>query len=508
MTFSSLIFVLLFLPAFLIIYFLVPGQARKNAVLLLFSLFFYSFGGIGALFLLVTETFLAWCTGLYLDKLEDGNPERKQLLILNTALFLFVLAIFKYLGFFTRIINRAADLRLPMLNIVLPLGISFFTFKLISYVADVYMHRCRAERNFWLLLIYTCQFQHVLQGPIVRYADTKSELRLRTVRISDLSQGTLRFCFGLAKKTILADQCGKLADTLFPAAGGISDITTCGIWLGSVLFTLQIYLDFSAYSDMAIGLGQMIGFHFKENFDYPYIASTIRDFWRRWHISLSMFFRDYVYIPLGGNRAGFFRQILNLLAVWLLTGLWHGSNWNYILWGLYYFVLIVFENIVSRLMPKADRMPADKAQADNTQADTQANNTQAGRAVLTYAKKTVLHIYTLLLVNFGWLLFRFEDFGELKAAAAGFFGHSAAGFYTPTLRLTVTNNIILIAIAVIASTPLYTFLYRKAEVILQEKRISKAFLYGFQILLAVVLLILALCAMAGNTYSPFLYNEF
>lgn len=501
MTFSSLIFVLLFFPVFLTIYFLVPGQSRKNAVLLLFSLVFYAFGGIGALFLLITETFLAWCTGLFLDRLDENDPERKRLLVLNTGLFLFVLAIFKYLGFFTRIVNRIAGLRLPILNIVLPLGISFFTFKLISYVADVYLRRCRAERNFWLLLIYTCQFHHVLQGPIVRYADTKSELRVRQFRLADLSQGTLRFCFGLAKKAILADQCGRLADTLYPAAGGIGDISTCGIWLGSLLFSLQIYLDFSAYSDMALGLGQMIGFHFKENFNYPYIASSIRDFWRRWHISLSMFFRDYVYIPMGGNRVGFLRQILNLLTVWLLTGLWHGSNWNYILWGLYYFILIVIENIIARLIH-----PVQEVQADS-QPESQSAS-QPGNRALQILKRVLLHIYTLLAVNFGWLLFRFEDFSELKLAAAGYFGHSPAGFYSRTLSLTVTNNIILILVAVLVCTPLYPVLYRKAEVVLQEKRVSKAVLYSAQLLLAAVLLVLAICAMAGNTYSPFLYNEF
>ena len=342
MSLSSLFFVICFIPVVAIIYFLTPTLKYKNRVLLLFSLLFYSFGGVGYLLLLIIMTAIGWFSGV---KIESSDKKTgKKWLIVSVISFVAVLGFFKYTNFFAGTFSYLSGIEWKPLSIALPLGISFYTFKLISYVADVYLGKCIAEKDYSILLLYTSIFPQVLQGPIERYKDIRAEISERNVRAYDISEGIYRFCIGLSKKSILADHIGELAATLSPLNDSVSGLTTFAVWAGSLCYAMQLYLDFSAYTDMAIGVGRIFGFRFSENFNYPYAATSVKDFWRRWHITLSSFFKDYVYIPLGGNRAGLLRTSFNLLVVWILTGLWHGASWNFVLWGLFYLPFIVIEN--------------------------------------------------------------------------------------------------------------------------------------------------------------------
>ena len=479
MQFSSLLFVTGFLPVFLILYSLMPGQKGKNGVLLVFSLLFYAFGGIAYLLLLVVLTAISFFTGKRLEVLSRRR-RGKGLMALHTVLLLAVLAFFKYSGFLIGSLPGVHLAEEGLFSLALPLGISFYTFKLIAYTADVKNGRCPAEKSFGKLLLYTVTFHHVVQGPIVRYTDVGPQISKRPFSWALLYQGTGRFVTGLAKKVILADHCGELADLFLPLAGDLSSLPAAGLWVGSICFTLQMYLDFSAYSDMAIGLGQMTGFSYRENFNYPYTAVSVRDFWRRWHISLSSFFRDYVYIPLGGNRKGGLRRTLNLLAVWFLTGLWHGASWNFVLWGLYYFVFVCLENLFShgkkKEIPRLLRLPG--------------------------------HLYTILVFHIGWVLFRFEDFDQLKAALMGLSGASGQAFMSKALSLQLQNQVFFLIAAVLACTPIVPFLKKKWEEGGLRRGISPGILYGAETLVLLVLLVLSIFVMAGSTYRPFLYNQF
>ena len=472
-----------------------------SCFLLLFSLLFYAFGGAAWLLLLLLESAVAYGAGLLLAK----GTHKRLLLTLAVIFFLAVLGFFKYADFGISILNTLFAPQgtegLPLLRMALPLGISFTTFKLISYVADVRAGRVRAEKSFRQFLLYACCFHHVLQGPIVRYADVRSELYIRSLDLASFSNGSFRFCLGLAKKTLLADHLGEIVSVFLPVSESIRNVSAAGLWLGSICFTMQIYLDFSAYSDMALGLGEMIGFHYKENFNYPYAAVSVRDFWRRWHISLSSFFRDYVYIPMGGSRQGLARTIVNLLAVWLLTGLWHGANWNFILWGLYYFVFLTIENLL-RALRSGKGYEIDP---DLTEDELAAS---AGRTLRDRLASIPARVYTLLVVNTGWILFRFEDLHALAAALKGLFGFGGVPLYSATVGLTVMNNLFLLLIALAASSPFFLLASRSLQIGLQEYKISKRAMYAVQTISTLLLFALALFSMAGNTYTPFLYNNF
>ena len=343
MVFSSLLFVFLFLALNLVSQAALRGARQKNIAMLLFSLVFFSWAGPRYVVLLLLDTALCWFFAICIER----EPQRKKLhLSLCVALVLLVLGIFKYTGFLMGNLQSLFGWPEVIPQIVLPIGISFYTFQLISYVVDVYRGEVRAQKKYWILLLYASLFHQCIAGPIVRYRDVAQDLAKRQVHAEEVSRGISRFTVGLAKKAVLANSVAVLADRWLPmTTEGLAKIPTAGLWLGGLCYMLQIYLDFSAYSDMAIGMGLMCGFHYKENFNYPYIASSVTDFWRRWHISLSTFFRDYVYIPLGGNRRGKGRQLLNLFIVWGLTGLWHGASWNYVLWGLYFFLFLA--NILS-----------------------------------------------------------------------------------------------------------------------------------------------------------------
>jgi alginate O-acetyltransferase complex protein AlgI len=476
MSFSSLFFICFFLPVFCLFYFRQKDIERKNQVLLIFSLIFYTFGGLRYLLLLFAMTAAGWYGALRIRDAADARQRRFRL-ILSVAVLLGALGFFKYTGFFLGTLDFLFRQDWPVLQIALPLGISFYTFKLISYLADVYRNDTEAQQSYWLLLLYTGLFHHCTAGPIVRYGEIRQELTGRRISADLLIAGIFRFCTGLAKKTILADHCGALAETLLPVSGNLSAVPASGVWLGSLFYMLQIYLDFSAYSDMAIGLGWMIGFHYKENFNYPYLAASVRDFWRRWHISLSTFFRDYVYIPLGGSRTDGRRLVRNLLVVWALTGLWHGASWNYILWGLYYFLFIVLEN--RRRRKQARPLPAIPA-----------------------------HLVTLVIVFVGWIFFRFEDLASLGTVLRGLLGLNGNGAFSPAAALVLKNNLFFLAAALIAVTPAAAVLCRSLAARLEKDGITPALLSVARIATALLLLFLSILALAGSSYTPFLYHQF
>lgn len=616
MSFSSLIFIALFLPVFMIASVLVRGNQRKNLVLLLFSLIFYAFAGLTKLALLLMVTMLAWFSGQRIgralqfaasenpdyqegdDDFQSPDAERIRVegqrrarawLLLALVLLIAVLLFYKLAGPICRSLflanagdldagggattGTAAAILAYVRNIGLPLGISFYIFKLISYVADVYMRKTEPG-DFFHVLLYTVTFHQVAQGPITRYAEMAEEMDHRSADAEDLAEGLWRFTVGLAKKTVLADHLGALAETFLPLAGN-TGFSVGGAYLGALCYMLQLYLDFSAYSDMALGLGRMIGFHYPENFNYPYIAVSVRDFWRRWHISLSRFFRDYVYIPLGGNRVSTGRLLLNLLAVWALTGFWHGSSWNFILWGLYYFVFIAIENFVKKFQKAktADVSGSTAAVADpNSAADTKRNAQAPRRSPLTPLTRALGHIYTLIVVFFGWVLFRFSDFQVLREVLRTMFFLSGRVTVDAAELLTLRSNLFFLIFSIIACTPLGARLaaklrgfydaslqqearekqqlerekarYQKETEIDQQvqrldasiegleeedaenhervatrmkrritksseaRRRSEGLYYGLRILLMLLLLALSIVSMVGASYTPFLYNQF
>ena len=346
MVFSNLFFIYMFLPLSLIAYFLAKDIRTKNIVLLCFSLFFYAWGEPRYVFILVAEAFADYGLALLIEKYKDDRKKARLALVGAVAVDLGLLCVFKYLTFILENIRNITGSQMQVIQIALPIGISFYTFQLLSYVVDVYKGEVEAQKDFTYVLLYASLFHQCIAGPIVRYQDVCREIVSRTTDLTQISKGISRFAVGLGKKALLANVCGEIADMILLSDSALAVAAdyeknlavlqsrpALGLWFGVLMYTLQIYLDFSAYSDMAIGMGQMIGFHYKENFDYPYMSKSVGEFWRRWHISLGSFFRDYVYIPLGGNRKGMARTIFNMFVVWALTGLWHGASWHYVFWG-------------------------------------------------------------------------------------------------------------------------------------------------------------------------------
>ena len=474
LVFSSLIFVFLFLVANILTQMFVPSIKAKNIVMLCFSLFFYSWGGVQYVFLLTGMTFICWIFALLIDRAKIAQRRPKGLLVLCVTLVLLILGIFKYTGFFMKNLQLLTGFPEVIPQIALPIGISFYTFQLLSYVVDVYRGDAEVQRQYWLLLLYASLFHQCIAGPIVRYRDVSHDITERKVKMSELSTGITRFTVGLAKKAVLANGCAAVADALL-AGQTLAETSVLGMWLGMICFTLQIYLDFSAYSDMAIGMGLMCGFHYKDNFNYPYVADSITDFWRRWHISLSSFFRDYVYIPLGGNRCSKARHIFNLFVVWGLTGMWHGASWNYIFWGLYYFIFLVIEKYL---------------------VDT-------GRIA-----KPLRHLLTMLVVVFGWVLFKFEDMGLLGTALKGMFGLNGNAFTAMSSRLLFSNNYLFLIFCIIAVTPLGKTLVNMVRRLARENTVWLWVHNIWDMASPVLLLFISMMALAGDSYNPFLYFQF
>ena len=430
-----------------------------------------------------------WIFGLMIEKYR-GQKLAKAGLIGACICSLTLLGIFKYL---TLILGTTHDLfGLPSVvpQILLPIGISFYTFQLLSYVVDVYRGEVEAQTHFFRLLLYTSLFHQCIAGPIVRYKDISEEILYRQINRGEVARGINRFAAGLAKKAVLANTCGLLADQFILTDAAVADVSQFTqnaaalsakpaviLWMGVLFFMLQIYLDFSAYSDMAIGMGLMIGFHYKENFNYPYLSSTVSEFWRRWHISLGSFFRDYVYIPLGGSRKGLGRTILNLFVVWALTGLWHGASWNFVLWGLYFFIFIALERLF--LNKVFARLPG-----------------------------FVSHVYLLIVVFFGWILFRFKNMALIGVVLKGMFCQNGNPWTTFEANTTLLNYIFFLVIAVIAVTPVVHNIGR--AITAASGRSAAWFRVNSvaQVAMPLALLLISTMSLVGNSYNPFLYFQF
>ena len=478
MVFSSLLFVYLFLPVNLICYAVISDVHKKNACVLIFSLIFYAWMSPAYLILLMIMAGVNYLGALLIEKYR-GTKKAVAALVADLAITLGFLCWFKYITFFCEVINSFFGIwgatvfeHIPLA--ALPAGISFYSFQLISYVVDVYTKDVDADHNYCNVLLYTSLFHQCIAGPIVRYKDIALSLKDRKTDINSMSTGISRFCTGLAKKTLLANSCGSILETLLPETlSGVTHATVAAAWMGAFLYMLQIYLDFSAYSDMAIGMGRMVGFHYMENFNYPYTAVSVQDFWRRWHISLSSFFRDYVYIPLGGSRCSQAKYIRNMCVVWFLTGLWHGASWNFIFWGLYYLVFLLLEKFVI-----GDRIPG-----------------------------ALKHIYTLLVVYFGWILFRFTDLHELGTALKCMIG-LGGGFTSMAVTTQFMGHIFFLLFALVAVTPLGKKLRRILYGLGKDNRIIYNIFNITEMLTPVLLLILSMLALIGDSYNPFLYFQF
>lgn len=469
MLFSSLLFLYAFLPICLLLYFLVPGLTGKNIVLLCASLVFYAWGEPVYVFLMLAVAALNWGFGLLLEKKRS-----KGLLALCVALNLASLVVFKYAGFLVENCNALFGTALRDPQISLPIGISFYTFQALSYSVDVYRKDVGVQRSYWKFLLYVSMFPQLIAGPIVRYVDVAAQIESRESDPENVFRGVTRFCVGLGKKVLLADHVGQVADQLL--GGSFTGATTLGIWLGALMYMFQIYFDFSGYSDMAIGLGRIFGFRYMENFKLPYTSKSISEFWRRWHISLSSFFRDYVYIPLGGNRKHVY---LNLFIVWALTGLWHGASWNFVLWGLYFFVLLCIERLLKKQLSKIP--------------------------------KPVRHVLTLLLILISWNVFYHTDLGRLRESFAIFFGFAGSGFTSETTNMLLRNNLPLIAICAVGCSAIPQFTGNVVGLLCAEKRedgIGHKVYAGLTFVFDLALLALATISLAGSSYNAFLYFRF
>ncbi len=483
MVFSSLFFVFFFLAVSYGVYFCAKSIRSRNIILLVSSLIFYAWGGPPLVLLLCLMTFICWAGAIAISKASE--KEKTPLLWVTAGICLAILIVFKYTGFFMSTAFAILPISGTVPSIALPIGISFYTFQLISYVIDVRRGEVGAQSKYWVLLLYASLFHQCIAGPIVRYADVNYDIEHRIIKREEVSRGITRFTVGLAKKAILANGCGAICDGIFNNSAGlplsaveVSGLSSCAIILGCFAFMLQIYLDFSAYSDMAIGMGLMVGFHYKENFNYPYIADSVTDFWRRWHISLSSFFRDYVYIPLGGNRVSVPRHIINMLAVWALTGFWHGANWNFILWGLFFFVFLIVEKYL--IKPRKDPK-------------------------IWWKIPRVLLTQIIVFVSF--MLFKFTDLSVFGQAFWGIINVGKwinEGFGDVQTAMTFKNNVFFIAISVLACTPIIPAVTR----LMDRSEITRKAKAAVGVAIPVVLLVLSSFALAGDSYNPFLYFQF
>lgn len=461
MVFSSIPFLFYFLPLFLVIYFLVPKKC-KNAVLLIFSLLFYGWGEPIYISLLIISSVIDYINGLMIEKYKGQRSKQRIFLVISVVMNVSLLAIFKYADLFIGTFNDITGSELALTNLALPIGISFFTFQTMSYSIDVFLGNIETEHNFLNYMTYVSMFPQLIAGPIVRYAQVSVELKNRKETKDKFIAGCIRFGMGLFKKVLVANQIGMLWDD---SLARVSSLSTLSAWLGIIAFALQIYFDFSGYSDMAIGMGLMMGFKYPENFNYPYIATSITDFWRRWHMSLSEWFKLYVYIPLGGNRCSKCRNIINLIIVWTLTGFWHGASWNFMLWGFYFAVLLVLEKYVFS-------------------------------SVIEKIPNVIMHIITIILILISWVLFAVEDFSKMITYFKHMF-NPAYGVIDDFFRYNIRNYGMILLVAMILSTPIYRFIRDKVK----GYRIVKGIIF-------VCLFVITVSFMVRNTYNPFLYFRF
>ena len=460
MVFTSINFLYYFLPTVLILYFIVPKK-YKNLLLLISSLLFYFYGEPKYIILMIIEIVLAYFEARLIEKYKS-----KEIFIFSIFIHVLLLCIFKYTNFLITNINGIFNTNISLLNIVLPIGISFYTFQIISYLVDVYKEKVKAQKNFISLATYVSLFPQLIAGPIVRYETINDELDNRKQTFNDFSSGISRFIIGLSKKVLIANILGELCNIFILS----NEKTVLFYWIYGISYSLQIYFDFSAYSDMAIGLGRMFGFHFMENFDYPYISKSITEFWRRWHISLSSWFKDYVYIPLGGSREGTFKLIRNILIVWLLTGLWHGSEWTFVIWGMFIGILLVIEKLL--LNKYIEKLPS-----------------------------IVRRIYTLFIIMISFIIFSGSNINESFNNIVGLFNFSNPFINKFTIHYLKDYGLV---IAIFLSTPIL----KNTIIKLKENKKINNIINILDIIVLLILLVIVTSYLIDSSYNPFLYFRF
>lgn len=464
MVFSSMVFLCIFLPVVFLLHLLLPGIRAKNGMLLLASLAFYAYGEPVYVILMIASAFVNYLSALLIGKNPAG---KKAVMAVNVILNLGVLVLFKYTGFLAESVNTIFGTAIPVPSIRLPIGISFFTFQAMSYVIDVYRGVTGAQKNFGKVLLYISFFPQLIAGPIVKYHDIAQEIENRTQTVDGVTDGIRRFVVGLSKKVLISNTVGLVADTLF--AADVSGLNAAAAWIGAVSYMLQIYFDFSGYSDMAIGLGEMFGFHFKENFNYPYISGSIREFWRRWHMSLSGWFQEYLYIPLGGSRKGKIRTVINKFIVFLCTGIWHGANVTFLFWGLYHGCFLMLEEIVPAIREEGGKV-----------------------------KSFFQHVYTLLVVLIGFVFFRADSMHQgaawIKTMFTGFGSNTAA--MSLALEQLTPLYLVTAAVGIVACCPV--------KMLVKKGRAYEAVTAAGSL----VLLLLCMLSLASGTYNPFIYFRF
>lgn len=467
MVFADLFFLYVFLPAVLIFYFLGKDIRYKNAVLIIFSLLFYAWGEPTVVFLLILSTIVNWLLGLAIDKHREDKLG-KLALGGSLTFSLGMLIIFKYLGFIVTNINAIPGVNIPVPNITLPIGISFYTFQILSYVIDCYWGKVKVQKNYFRFLLYVSLFPQLIAGPIVRYSVVEQEINERKTTVSDLAEGSCRFMIGLAKKVILANNLWTIVENFF--GGDISGLSVFGTWYTVIVYAMYVYFDFSGYSDMAIGLGRIFGFHFDENFKHPFICRNIAEFWQRWHISLGSFFRDYVlYIPIGGKIHARF----NLFLVWFCTGMWHGASWNYIIWGLYFGIFIFLEQLMGKKRMKA--IPS-----------------------------IITHIYSKIVIIVGFGIFYFEDFKQLGNFFKNLVGANGNALTDTVAVTSLINNCFLIGAAVIACFPIGKLINKLTD----KDTTTIAVGQGLKVAYCIALLVISSLLLVDATSNPFLYFRF
>lgn len=465
MLFTSISFLYYFLPALIIIYFITPKK-YKNIILLIASLLFYFYGEPKYVFLMIAEIIIAYIGAILIDKYKNQS---KNILITTLFIHVFLLIIFKYTDFIIQTINDISNANIKLLNIALPIGISFYTFQIISYIIDVYNGKVNVQKNIIKLATYVSLFPQLVAGPIVRYQTVEKELDDRVHSFNNFAYGIRRFTIGLAKKVLIANALGELCSKTFLA----DEKTIVFFWIFGISYMLQLYFDFSAYSDMAIGLGRIFGFHFPENFNYPYISKSITEFWRRWHISLSTWFKDYVYIPLGGNREGKYKQIRNILIVWLLTGIWHGANWTFLIWGLLFGIILIIEKIwLNKFMEKLPSF--------------------------------IRRIYVLFIVMILFIIFNSDNMSVALTNIKGVFGMNGEAFVNDYTLHYLKSYLPVLIIALLGSTPFIKILIDK----LRKNKYVNNIINILEPILIVVILVVVTSYLIDNSYNPFLYFRF
>ena len=476
MVFSSVLFLFRFLPIFMICYFLVPRN-MKNLVLFLGSLVFYAWGEPVYIFLMLFSTISDFVWGRLIEEYR-GEDRSRIFLLCSVVINLFILGFFKYADFLLQTVNTVFGTSIPLLGLPLPIGISFYTFQTMSYVIDVYRGDTKAQRNILQFGVYVTMFPQLIAGPILKYHQIEKYLQERRSDLDAISYGAKRFVTGLAKKVLLANNLGLLWTQISSLKN--DQMSVLMAWIGIVAYAFQIYFDFSGYSDMAIGLGRMFGFYFLENFNFPYMSKTITEFWRRWHISLSSWFREYVYIPLGGNRKGLARQLFNIMVVWMLTGLWHGANWNFVLWGVYYGVLLMIEKLF--LLKWLDKLP-----------------------------NWIGHIYSMFLVIIGWTIFAQTDIHQLGGYLKTMFGIGHVAVADSDFLYFLGSNAVLLVALIAASIDYRVWMRRlklgKDATVYDTIATSKGWTIAKPVLMVVFLLV-SFAFLVGDSYNPFLYFRF